>query len=38
MTDKLTGYGFADYLVEQERHVKHLLDKIDNLVDLETRS
>ncbi len=33
MTDKFTGYGFADYCIEQKRHVNTFLDKIDKLID-----
>ena len=33
MTDKFTGYGFADYFMEQKRHINTFLDKIDKLID-----
>jgi len=36
MSDRFTGYGFADYFMEQKRHINTFLDKIDKLIDLET--
>ncbi len=33
MTDRFTGYGFADYFMEQKRHINTFLDKIDKPID-----
>ena len=33
MTDKFTGFGLADYCIEQKRHLNTFLDKIDKLID-----
>ncbi len=34
MSGRFTGYGFADYFMEQKRHIKTFLDKIDKPIDL----